>query len=291
MLKHERVVEELPPVLCLIGLQAGGKTSDAKLITAEVDGIFFDGDDAIPKDSWMKWQVAKGLPVTSSQVQHYIEHNLIPALLAKRKEAANQNKPLIVSQGLFFNKHRQLIQRELGGNISFLVVDTPPALQAKQIEARCAAQRKSTFHAWREKKSVMMSNSYFEKPDSSLKAFTIRHLGKGHDKDFLDQFKKLPCYADVSRHLHMSKHASVLSSEKSSATTMLSALSKPVVPSEPKDQTMKSMIPAVRSYNPYLIAGSIATLAAIGIALFTQEGQSTDPDSLAKMMNSTSLTL
>ena len=43
--------EKLPSVLFLIGVQAGGKTSDAKLIAKVVDGIFFDGDDAIPENS------------------------------------------------------------------------------------------------------------------------------------------------------------------------------------------------------------------------------------------------
>ena len=67
----------------------------------------------------MKWQIDKGLPVFPFQVENYMRHHFIPALIEKREEARIQKKTLIVSQALFFNKHRRLIQSELGGRYFF----------------------------------------------------------------------------------------------------------------------------------------------------------------------------
>ena len=74
------------------------------------------------------------------------------------------------------------------------------------------------------KRAVAMSNPYLEKPDASLRAFTIRHLGKGYDAEFLDSFKRLPCYKDLSRTQDEDRVMLGISYERSSAAIVLSIL-------------------------------------------------------------------
>lgn len=200
MLERKLVTKPIPPVLTLIGVQGGGKSSDARLIANKLNGIFYDGDDALP--GLMKFQVRKGLPILKFEVDIYVKYYLLPALITKQQEAIAQNRPLIVSQALFFNDHRQLIKAkltELGSNTHFLVVDTPTELQTAQIRARCDAQDRSEY-AEREITSALWSNPYFQQPDPALNAFKIRHLGKGYDEEFFNNFKQLGCYADFSHY-------------------------------------------------------------------------------------------
>src|SRR5579864_7678497 len=171
MTSSATVIKKSPPVLIIIGVHGGGKTSDAKLIAKEIGGIFYDGDDAISKESWMHWQIERGLPVKKSQVEDYMENHLIPALIQQKKSAHAENKPLIVSQALFFNKHRFEIERQLGGDVHFGVINTDSKLQKQQIRARCAAQDKSSVRTWLEVKSALKSNPHFEKPKEHLKSF------------------------------------------------------------------------------------------------------------------------
>lgn len=190
------------PILFIIGVQGSGKTSAAKLIAHAVNGIFYDGDDAIPSDSEIKKRLDQGLTIFPNQVDEFICNHLLSAVKNEREKASSQEKILIVSQGLFFNKHRVLLQNELGGDIYFIVIETTPELQTQQITARGIAQGKSTAYIDQEIKSAMISNPYFEKPDASIKAFYLLYFGKGKDKDFLENFKKLPFCRDLCNGKH-----------------------------------------------------------------------------------------
>lgn len=272
-----------PPELQVIGWQGVGKSTLARQIAEEIGGLYFDGDDAIPKKSWMKWQVEHGLPVFPPQVKDFMNNHFLPALQGKRKEAEEQNKPLVVSQGLFFNADRLTIQDSSRSSVYFLVINTSPELQQRQIAARCKAQNKSWLVTQCELISASKSNPYFEKPDPRLRAFTIDYSGRGSEKEFMKNFKSLSCYEDDFSRYKRSDNEGELSSR--TIITSLSSKSLSSASSELKEQP-SSAITSKR----WVTGAAVVTLAAVGGAIFFARRLQNAAPEIVEAINSASPT-
>ncbi len=245
MQAHSMTKLSQPPVLILIGVQGGGKTSDAKLLANRMGGRDRDGDEWINPKSWMKWQADKGWPILPFQVHGFVKNDFIPRLKREIQEATAENKILIVSQALFFSSDRSKIVEECGDNIYFLEIETPAELQEAQIRSRCEAQGKAD-KADREVKSAFTSNPFFQSLEPTANSGKIRHLGKGHDDKFFENFKQLSFYKVFTPCISVAISPTATEESKLTASVSQASMSTSAVISG-LDLPVQSPVPAKNS--------------------------------------------
>lgn len=139
----------------LFGEVGIGKSTLGKKLSKDTGVKFIEGDDFLPKN--LDRQLAKGIPLTATDVDEFVIDNLIPGI----QKEYSKSGTLIVAQALYFKKHRDLINATFGvKNVRFVWL--PVANILTQI-GRLKNRTRSLFWVI----NAILSKFWFEKPKNS----------------------------------------------------------------------------------------------------------------------------
>ncbi len=183
-------------VIIVFGEMASGKSTVAKALAYQhfhlEKDAFFEGDDVLNSQELanLKEKVKINEPLTMQDVER-----LIDKLIAEIKARSKNHSLLIVSQALYFDRHRKQLQDAFGkDNISFIWVKTPFFTHMYRLFSRelstymhdKEATPTNYFYAiWNGIKSIrtyFVYNPYFELPFGFFKNYSSINNSKNKIK-------------------------------------------------------------------------------------------------------------
>lgn len=141
-------------ITVIFGEMGVGKTYLGQLLAKEAGIRYVEGDDFLPQAQQLK--LRRGLPLTVSDIDDYVINGLIPEM----EKIAKEQKSFIISQALYFKRHRDLITATFGKkNVRFVWLPVPIFGIWKQIK-QLHRRPRSIFWIIR----ALISKAWFEKP-------------------------------------------------------------------------------------------------------------------------------
>lgn len=142
-------------LVIVFGEMGTGKSYTSELIAKQTGMHFYEGDDALPKNMELK---------TEQDVHRFVIDYLIPSI--KREVAAHNT--VIVSQALYFQRHRELILKEFQqiAQVKFIHIQSTEEWQITNLKKRPEPY-------WLD--YAKSSRPYFEYPPKSPLYFTIEN--------------------------------------------------------------------------------------------------------------------
>lgn len=157
-----------PPVWLLFGLSGSGKSHVGELIHRTTRWPVYHADDDITPA--MRQALAQAKPFTDAMRDEYFAQ--LAEQIARRRQAG---EPLLVTQGVYKQRHRQWLTEQVPGLIP-IWVQAPPEL----INARLAARKDGVAVA----SAAALANDFEVPPVGTL------HIhNDGGDQHILDQFR------------------------------------------------------------------------------------------------------
>lgn len=117
-----------PPVLFLFGLSGAGKSWVGELMSARSGWPVYHAD--IDISAQMRQALAQARPFTDAMRDDYFSR--LPAHIASHRQAG---LPLIVTQGAYKQRHRDLLARAVPGLLP-IWVDAPPQVILQRLQRR-----------------------------------------------------------------------------------------------------------------------------------------------------------
>lgn len=191
-------------LIIVFGEMGMGKTFVGKLIAERFQYHFYDGDDALKKDQKL---------LNRDDVDKFIDNQLIPSIEIELKKNTN----LVMSQALYFEKHRKKIQeyfRDLT-SVRFIHVLATDELQNQRLLKRSEAEGFWLPYAARSKRR-------FEGPPPGNPLYS-QIINNTNEEDIITQVNKLSYlpkfYKEYKTHTLLGA-SKALSAEKVSTSTI-----------------------------------------------------------------------
>lgn len=122
------VLPAAPPVLFFFGLAGAGKTHVGQLVSRMSGRFFYDADDDISDE--MKLALAENRPFTEAMREVFF-----PRVVTRIRELQQQHKTLVVTQGVYKQRHRDYLLREVPA-MAMVCVTCNEALLQQRLAAR-----------------------------------------------------------------------------------------------------------------------------------------------------------
>lgn len=151
-----------PRIVIVFGKMGSGKTTAGQILASQLGFDFCEGDNAVPDA--MREKVKKFGDLDKSDIDC-----LVANLVANIESSMAQDKNIVVSQALYLNEHRKILQEKFSKyNIEFVCINTPIEKQMAQLAVRENGEQ------W--KKYAEKNDNHFQVPDACLKAHFIQNI-------------------------------------------------------------------------------------------------------------------
>ena len=117
-----------PPVLFFFGLAGAGKTHVGRLVSQRTGRFFYDADDDISDE--MRQALADQRPFTEAMREEFF-----PRVVERIKALQQQYTTIVVTQGVYKQRHRDYLIRQIP-DIEMLCVTCSQAVLQQRLAAR-----------------------------------------------------------------------------------------------------------------------------------------------------------
>lgn len=150
-------------IIIVFGKMGSGKTTAGQMLANQLGFDFCEGDNSVPDA--MREKVKKFGDLDKSDIDC-----LVANLVANIENSMAQDKNIVVSQALYLNEHRKILQEKFSKyNIEFVCINTPVEKQMAQLAARENGEQ------W--KKYAEKNDVHFQAPDACLNAHMAQNVG------------------------------------------------------------------------------------------------------------------
>ncbi len=145
-------MNSLPPLIYLFGLSGAGKSYVAEIISRNFGYFLYEADSDL--SSSMKQAIAQGCAFSEQERDEYYA-----MLVSRISELQAQHNRVVISQGTYRQRHRDLLSHSITGIELIWIKSNPDCIKAR------LSQRKEAISP----EYAALIEQYFESPPASCK--------------------------------------------------------------------------------------------------------------------------